>query len=201
MQNTNDIIKEELRNEALKAIPVADNDSEHWFVLRVTYQRELIAHNILLSKQIRSFVPIRRYMGRVHGRIKACIKPVLHNYIFIYSTFNEIRTIKMKDIPYLRYIMCSSENGQIIPMTVPNWQMENFILAADNADDDLKFYTPGEIDLKKGDRVRVLGGVFAGLEGIYVRIKQEKKKRVVIEIPTLIGVATSTISPELVEKI
>jgi len=195
------IEKDELRNAALQPSSVPGRDTDHWYVLRVTYQRELSAHETLTGIGIRSFVPTNRLIQRVHGRKQTVIKPVLHNYIFVYSSFNEIMTIKFNNIPHLRYVMCNSEDGQWIPMVVPNWQMENFILASDSMDDGLIYYDPGEIDLKRGDRVRVLGGVFTGLEGTYVRVKNERKKRVVIEIPTLIGVATSTISPDLVEKI
>lgn len=193
--------KEELRDAALKVIPSFNRDSEYWFVLRVTYQREITAYNKLKDKGIHSYVPTRIVSQRIHGRNATVIKPILHNYIFIYSTFNEILSIKFKDIPYLRFQMCTSEDGQYTPMTVPKRQMENFILATDGHEDDVKFYTPGELDLRKGNRVRVLGGLFAGLEGIYIKLKYERKNRVVIEIPAIIGVATSTIPPELVEKI
>lgn len=53
--------------------------------------------------------------------------------------------------------------------------------------------------LKKGDKVRVLGGIFEGAEGTLKRIKGDR--RVVVSIPGVIAVATANIHASLLEKI
>ena len=53
------------------------------------------------------------------------------------------------------------------------------------------------IDLRKGDRVRILVGPFKGVEGTYIR----QEKRVVIKIEGIGGIATMEINTDDIEKI
>ena len=55
------------------------------------------------------------------------------------------------------------------------------------------------INLKRGQRVRITGGVFEGVEGEFVRIKDDR--RVVVVIQGLMAVATAFIHPSLIEQI
>ena len=54
-------------------------------------------------------------------------------------------------------------------------------------------------NLKRGQRVRITGGVFEGVEGEFVRIKDDR--RVVVVIQGLMAVATAFIHPSLIEQI
>ena len=53
--------------------------------------------------------------------------------------------------------------------------------------------------LKKGDKVRITGGIFSGVEGVFVRVKGDR--RVVVSIQGIMAVATAFIHPSLIEKI
>lgn len=49
--------------------------------------------------------------------------------------------------------------------------------------------------------VRITGGTFEGVEGIYQRIKGVRDKQVVVCIEGIVAVATATVPAYLVEKI
>ena len=67
---------------------------EQWYVLRVTYQRELIAKRFFDEKNIESFVPTRTvYRTNAAGRRCAKAQAMLHNYIFVRSTRERIDEI------------------------------------------------------------------------------------------------------------
>ena len=53
-----------------------------------------------------------------------------------------------------------------------------------------------DINLAKGIRVRIKGGVFAGVEGIFMRIKGDR--RVVVNLPNLFSVATAFVPLEFI---
>lgn len=53
--------------------------------------------------------------------------------------------------------------------------------------------------MQKGDRVRITGGVFEGVEGIFVRVKGDR--RVVVSIQGVMAVATTFIHPSLIVPI
>ena len=57
------------------------------------------------------------------------------------------------------------------------------------------------IDLKKGDRVRIMTGPFEGVEGIYIKMPNRHEKRVVIKIEGIAAVATVALNASDVEKL
>ena len=57
------------------------------------------------------------------------------------------------------------------------------------------------MNLKKGTKVRITGGEFEGQEGIFLKVKGARDRRVVIEVQGVIVVAMATIHPDLIEVI
>lgn len=170
-----------------------------WYVLRVTYQRELVARRLLDDLGVRSFVPTEKVRRKKRGGgyyLREVAK--LHNYIFIYSTPEELQQIKTNTIPYLRYMMGKDEQGNPAKQFVPEKQMEDFmaICASEGARmlDDM-------MGLQEGDRVRILTGPLQGVEGIYTKTSPRGRRRVVVRIEGVAAVATATFTAAEVEKI
>ena len=151
----------------------------NWYPLRITYSRELALKNYLDSKQIENFIPMRyEYIVRNECKIRKLV-PAIHNLVFP-----------------IRYIMdCETQQ----PITIPDVQMRSFIAVAGNCDQQVVYLDPTTINLKRGQRVRITGGVFEGVEGEFVRIKDDR--RVVVVIQGLMAVATAFIHPSLIEQI
>lgn len=68
-------------------------------------------------------------------------------------------------------------------------------------DEHLIYLKPEEINLSKGTRVRILGGIFNGVEGIFVKVKGKRNRRVVVLIDHVSAIAVSEVSPDLIEII
>ena len=164
----------------------------NWYPLRITYSRELALKNYLDSKQIENFIPMRN-----ERKIRKLV-PAIHNLVFVRSTrkqLEEIKEAKGAILP-IRYIMdCETQQ----PITIPDVQMRSFIAVAGNCDQQVVYLDPTTINLKRGQRVRITGGVFEGVEGEFVRIKDDR--RVVVVIQGLMAVATAFIHPSLIEQI
>lgn len=178
-------------------------DKNEWYVLRVTYQRELMAKAKLDELNIENFVPTHkvRVKGK-NGKLTWETKVLLHNYIFVFNTREQIQHLKEGELPYLRYVMCNDENGLRRILTVPERQMQNFIAIAGTEDERVMYLNPDEIDLSKGDKVRVLAGPFEGVEGTFMRVVNGKReKRVVVKIAGVVAIATASLPISLVEKI
>ena len=154
-----------------------DTDTK-WYVLRVTYQRELSTKEYLDKLDIENFVPVRVVRRRdSKGRFSRVREVAVHNYIFVRSTREVIDDLKTFRLPILRYVM-HQQNG------------ENQI-----------FLSPEEVALSKGDKVRIKDGVFMGVEGTFMRVKNTRDRRVVVKIDGITAVATASIPSALVEKI
>ena len=86
-------------------------------------------------------------------------------------------------------------------MIVRDEEMASFIRVSGNQEEKIQYLDPSKLNFKKGDRVRVIGGPFVGVEGVFVQIGGKHEKRVVVELEGLIAVATAAIPASLVEKI
>lgn len=172
-----------------------------WYVMRVTYQRELSTKAYLDEHQIENFVPFRMVRRRnSKGRFYRVREAAVHNYIFIRAAKRTLDELKTYRLPMLRYVVFP-QDGENRIMTVPEDQMQHFIAVAGNLDEHVLFLSPTDVDLTKGDRVRITGGMFEGVEGIFVRVKNAREKRVVVQIDGVTAVATASIPSSLIEKI
>ena len=101
-------------------------------------------------------------------------------------------------ISYLQYITDTRSGQKII---ISDGEMQRFIAVAGTYNDHLMYFQPDELNLSKGTKVRITGGDFEGQEGIFVKVKGARDRRVVIEIQGVIAVALATIHPDLIEVI
>lgn len=180
---------------------IIEKNAIAWYVLRVTYQREIAASKALEELQIEHYVPTIRTRIRNEKGISIGWKtePLVHNYIFVHDSFENILRIKQGKLDYLRFVMGKGADGvSDEPQYVPDKQMTDFIKVVRTM--GFKPVDP-DIDLKKGDRVRVLTGPFEGVEGIYIKMPNRHEKRVVIKILGIAAVATMALNASDVEKI
>lgn len=167
-----------------------------WFAIRVTYNRELRVKEDLDARGITNFVPMQYRREERHGVMVKRLVPSVHNLIFIHITPSDMKDYKMTtDLP-IRYIMNRETHK---PITVPAHEMENFIKVAGTYDKKLIYLNPDPGDFSKGERVRIIGGTFAGAEGVFVRVKGDR--RVLINVEGLVAVATTFVHPSMIEKI
>lgn len=168
-----------------------------WFAMRVTYRRELKAKKNLDTEGIENYIPMRWSSRIRHGRKVRELVPVVRGLVFVRTVLSEIQRVKQK-MPYLQYIVDRRSGTKIV---VPEDQMKLFIAVTGTYDDKLLWFGEDEVNLAAGTRVRIVAGEFEGYEGIFLKVKGARDKRVVIAIEGVIAVALATISPELIEVI
>ena len=179
----------------------SENKTLEWYVMRVTYQRELIAKRRFDELGIVSFVPTRLNRTRLSSGInKLQRKALVHNYIFVFSDRDTLDAIKQFELPYLRYVMHVQDSVRQV-MKVPLEQMRSFMLVTGTEDERLMLVQEQSVELKAGTRVRVTGGIFAGAEGILTKVAGARERRVVVRIEGLVAVATPHIERELIETL
>lgn len=167
-----------------------------WYAIRVTYNRELKVKDDLDARGITNFVPMQYRREERNGVMVKRLVPSVHNLIFILMTPTEMREYKMSTALPIRYIMDRVNHK---PITVPTREMENFIKVAGTYDEKLVYLSPDMGNFVRGERVRIIGGMFAGAEGIFVRVKGDR--RVVVNVEGLVAVATTFVHPSMIEKI
>ncbi len=170
--------------------------------MRVTYQRELKVKERLDQLGIDNFVPMRRVRKTTKEGTRIWqVESAIHNYIFIKTDKNTISELKRLEIPWLRYVMRREGDFVKGPLTVPERQMLSFIAIAGNENEKILYLNSEEINLSRGDKVRILSGPFEGAEGTFMKVHNGRGKRVVVKIEGVVAVATTIIPSVLVEKI
>ena len=170
----------------------------HWFAVRVSYSRELALKAILDEENIESFIPMRYGIVMKGGKRVRKLVPAIHNLVFIHSTRKRIDALKdeLEGKMPIRFIM---NREYCRPVVIPDAQMRSFILVAGSYDEAVLYIESTELDLVKGQKVRITDGVFKGVIGEFVRIRHDR--RVVVNIEGVMAIATTFIPPSLVEPV
>lgn len=175
-----------------------DANTPVWWAMSAPYQRELKAKAALDKLGIENFVPMRYQAVRKRtGSMARELLPAIHNLIFVRGSKPCVSQAK-KDILWLQWLT-RPEDGKNVPVTVPDKDMDQFIAVTNTYNEHLIYIQPDEIDLRKGTPVRILGGPFNGFEGTFIKVKGSRKKRVVVMLKGIVGVAMAEITPDLLE--
>lgn len=178
-----------------------DKDSiVSWFAMSAPYRRELKAMDYLQSKGIECFVPMINAIVEKRNGIKQRRQvPAIHNLIFVHSSKAVIQELK-RGVDFLQY-RTTPKNGKNIPIIVPDKQMQQFMAVTQAANDELTYLRPEEVNISQGTKVRLHGGAFDGTEGIFVKVRGKRNRRVVLLIEGVAAVAMAEISTNFIEVI
>lgn len=164
------------------------------------YRRELKAMDYLQSKGIECFVPMINAIVEKRNGIKQRRQvPAIHNLIFVHSSKAVIQELK-RGVDFLQY-RTTPKNGKNTPIIVPDKQMQQFMAVTQAANDELTYLRPEEVNISQGTKVRLHGGAFDGTEGIFVKVRGKRNRRVVLLIEGVAAVAMAEISTNFIEVI
>lgn len=174
------------------------HDSEkQWFALRATYGREDSASKCLANHGIYSYIAKRYVKRRVGEKTRLVLQSLIPNMVFAYTTENQAKQLVRHD-PELSYLefyynrLDRNADGFNPPLVIPEWEMENFILATCSHNEHLMLVASERCHYRSGDLVRVSEGLFSGVEGRVARVAGQQ--RVVIQL-TGIGLVTTAYIP------
>ena len=200
-----------------------------WFVLRA-YKNEKKAEEVLSNDQgLPYFIPKQYAVRTYHGKKTKHLVPVIPGLVFVHATHADICEFKKRH-NFLQFVMKTRRTGgqaatapsrataavnrttspaarpSATPQTtqdyliVPDKQMADFIRVAGQHEAAIDFYAPEELHLEKGTPVRILGGPFDGVEGIFLKVQGARARRLVVQIPNTLAAVVS-VEPDLVEVI
>jgi hypothetical protein len=174
-----------------------------WYVLFAANGKAVKIKSCLEEASIEYFYPVLYYSERKIGDSERCewiSLPFLESVIFAKSSKNildsalekaKLRLSISSDLYYKDY-------GDEKAITIPENQMRNFIAVAGNKKEEVIYLSNGYVNLRKGVKAKITGGVFTGVEGVFMRIKGDK--RLVVSIPNLFSVATMYIPGQYVQE-
>lgn len=188
---------EKAAGKVSEKVPEKVSEKAIWYAMRATYRREPDAMRLLEEEHLGCFVPMQYKIVMKRGKKIRALVPVVHNLLFVHACPSDVKRVKSR-VSYLQYITDTRSGRKII---IPDVDMQRFIAVAGTYNDHLLYFQPDELNLSKGTRVRITGGDFEGHEGIFLKVKGARDRRVVIAIQGVIAVAMATIHPDLIEVI
>ena len=172
-------------------LKLSDNEL-HWYVANTCRQEKKIKQR-LDSMGIENFIPFQQIARKIHGVDKLIEVPVIPNLVFIHTTLKTCMSLIQEYAFDMRYLR-DRETGNFL--IVPDKQMNDFMFLLDFSKEMVEVVNE---NLKKGDKVRVIKGDFAGIEGELIRVKGHK--RGVVRLEGVVSLATAYIPSSFLEKI
>lgn len=179
---------------------IDDNENLLWFAMSATYGRELMAKEFLEKHNVQCFVPMRYVVAKDKSQksIKKLV-PAISNLIFVHTTRDIIQDLKT-GVNYLHYHTMPVGERRV-PITVPEYQMQQFITVCNTLSDHLQYLSPDEVNLQEGTPVKVVGGTLDGVIGTFVRLEKGKRKKVVILAQNIAAVVLTKITDGYIQAI
>lgn len=170
---------------------VEESCEVRWYVMRV-YKNERRAEEWLSSPEgLSYFIPKRPAMYSYHGRKVRKQIPVIPGLIFVHASFRQIVTFKQSCYNGLQFMPAGREpDGRYL--TVREREMDSFMrVCAQSGFGPVFFHHTDEINLEKGTRVRVHGGLFDKAEGFFVRVAGKRSRQLVVMLTGVMAVSAS----------
>lgn len=186
---------------SVKYVPTPDKS---WYVFRASYGREDRASDYIVEDGTFVYIAKRYVRKSVNGKQKKVLESLIPNLLFVYTTKDQADTY-VKDTPCLSYLSFYldhfkyDEKHNNPPLTVTRKEMENFIIATCNNSEHLKFVEEEQCHFKGGETVRIIDGMFKGVEGRVARVSGQQ--RVVVSISNVGLVSTAYIPTAFIQII
>lgn len=144
----------------------------HWFALRVHTRKEAFVASQLQSRGVECFLPLYKSMRKWSDRVKELEQPLFPSYLFSRFDYQDRRGVIMT--PGVLQVVGNGRSALPIP--------EEEISAIQSAVASGLDHQPWPY-IEVGERVRVVYGSLAGLEGILIHFKGSN--RVVLSVNLL----------------
>ncbi|PSL48191.1 transcription antitermination protein nusG [Chitinophaga niastensis] len=159
-----------------------------WYVVytRPKYEKKVLQS--ILSQEIECYLPVRVELKQWSDRIKRMQSPIFPNYLFVKINLeNKVKILRMEGVIYF-----VGFDGQ--PVTVSEDEIEKIKRIESRGGE---FYEESYYCI--GDKVRVVHGIFSGMEGILLR--KSNQVRFVIKLPVISQAVSVEIESCDVERI
>ena len=171
-------------------------DDKKWFAIRVTYSRELKFQAALQELGFQTFVPMCRRVVERKGQKEEKLVSAISNLCFVKAQQADLDAY-LKGLGEARSAHFIWDKSTRKPLVVPTKAMEDFIkISLSNVDDVIYLHEINQ-KLREGQKVRVKKGPFEGVEGTVIRVK--RSRRVMVELPGMLAIATTFVNPEELE--
>ena len=176
------------------SVRYAPTQGMRWYVFRASYGREDKASDYIVEDGTFVYIAKRYARKTVNGKQKKVLETLIPNLLFVYTNAEKAEEY-VKNTPPISFLSYYYNHFELDddqknpPLTVSRKEMENFIIATCNKSEHLKFVAEEQCHFKGGETVKVIDGLFKGVEGRVARVSGQQ--RVVITLSQVGLVSTA----------
>lgn len=175
----------------------APTEEPQWFALKASRQ-ERRAVEVLTAAGLRTFFPEVQTDLTVQGKKVIVQRPLIPNTLFAFAPFRQLNSLRQAH-PFITYSY-KKVDGRYKILQVPTREMERFIDSSTKMQHDITYFSPDQVELHRGDRVRIVGGLFDGYEGTLLKAKGRAKRMFLVNFEML-GALGTHIEPQYIRVI
>ncbi|MGA7110565.1 MAG: UpxY family transcription antiterminator [Terracidiphilus sp.] len=144
-----------------------------WFAVWTRSRQEKVAAAMLEALEVPHFLPLKSEVHRWSDRKQTVTIPLFSGYLFVRLNPNKDSRLRVLNVPGIAGLVGS----QAGPLPIPDYEIENIrtVIAQ-----KMQYSTYPEIPI--GNRVRVMRGSLAGIEGTLLRTQTDSKLVLSIEL-------------------
>ena len=170
-----------------------------WFVMRDLKRpnAKQPAYKFLHEEGFEVFVPIKSQLITRHSKKVVEDVPVIRDLLFVHTEKERLDPIvaRTETLQYRFMRNCGRS-----PMTVPDDEMERFIIAVSTSN-NTQYYLPEDITPQMyGRNIRIVGGPLDGYEGNLITTRGSKVKRLMIKLQDFFAAGVE-VNPEYIQFI
>ena len=188
-----DTIPEAKSSQTGVSVRYVPTPGKRWYVFRASYGREDKASDYIVEDGTFVYIAKRFARKTVKGKQKKVLETLIPNLLFVYTTEDKAEEY-VKDTPALSYLTYYYNHFELDddqknpPLTVSTC----------NSSEHLKFVDESQCHFKGGETVKVIDGLFKGVEGRVARVSGQQ--RVVITL-SQVGLVSTAYVPTAFLKV
>ena len=177
------------RSRAYKMDQATPHDEALWYAVSTRSRQEKVAASMLENLAVSHFLPLINEERQWSDRKQMVALPLFPGYVFVQIARSSELQLRVLKVPGIVNFV-GNQRG---PLAIPESEIESVRAAV--------FHGAGcspHPFLKTGDRVRVVRGVLAGLEGTLIRCGEQSKLVISVEMiqrSVSVSVAGSDVKP------
>lgn len=170
-----------------------DTQCPRWFAIYTGFRKEKAVHSRLQKKQIHSYLPIQNFRRAYGSKVTSVDLPLISCYVFVHIT-------KPQYVPVLEteYVLNFVKFANDL-ISIPQEEIEWMKRILEDPDIDVEVLRGEDTCFEVGDRVEIISGRLAGLQGRL--LEKNGKQSFLVELAGMGQSLNLTIGGELLRKV
>lgn len=185
----------------------SNESARSWYVLRTSYNREQKMADMLARHGFHAYIAQKYKWTRPDEEEKAELENLIPNVLFAYLSHQELMSIfgtsgsahpaLASGVSCIRSNASKEHDGR--PISIPDSEMQNFILATATHDKNIVVLDRGNYTVKSDNDVLVTVGPYKGVSGKLIRA--HRQQRVLVSLKHFISIGTPYIPTNCLQEL